>query len=193
MSNRVELWIAGRTATVLLAFTAFVLVTGTALEAQSSGTSEAPVKVAVVDVERVFVESQVIKESREILRDLQERKKSELEAMRQAIQGLNDRLSEGGLSLSEEKLSKLRLELEQKEIEYRRFEDDANRELQQGQEKALRDFQRQVMPVIAEVGRDLGYTAIFNKFQSGLLYAPDEADITNLILQRFDQRGEQGN
>ncbi len=113
--------------------------------------------------------------------------------MRQAIQGLNDRLSEGGLSLSEEKLSKLRLELEQKEIEYRRFEDDANRELQQGQEKALRDFQRQVMPVIAEVGRDLGYTAIFNKFQSGLLYAPDEADITNLILQRFDQRGEQGN
>ena len=193
MSNRVELWIAGRTATVLLAFTAFVLVTGTALEAQSSGTSEAPVKVAVVDVERVFVESPVIKESREILRDLQERKKSELEVMRQAIQVLKDRLSEGGLSLSEEKLSELRLELEQKEIEFRRFEDDANRELQQGQEKALRDFQRQVMPVIAEVGRDLGYTAIFNKFQSGLLYAPDEADITNLILQRFDQRGEQGN
>ena len=31
-----------------------------------------------------------------------------------------------------------------------------------------------------------GYTLIFNKFESGLVFALDNADITNLILQRFD-------
>ena len=47
-------------------------------------------------------------------------------------------------------------------------------------------IERQVMPIINDVGTELGYTLIFNKFESGLVFALDSADITDMILQRFD-------
>ena len=43
-----------------------------------------------------------------------------------------------------------------------------------------------MFPVIEQVGKEGGYAFIFNKFQSGLLYADEAADITNQIIQRFD-------
>lgn len=42
------------------------------------------------------------------------------------------------------------------------------------------------MPIIEQAGQEFGYTLIFNKFQSGLVYADEAADITPLIIQRFD-------
>jgi hypothetical protein len=46
------------------------------------------------------------------------------------------------------------------------------------------------MTIINQVGTELGYTMIFNKFESGLVYAQEGVDITDLILQRFDSSSE---
>ena len=43
-----------------------------------------------------------------------------------------------------------------------------------------------MMPIITEAGTELQYTLIFNKFSSGLLYAKEEVDITDLILERYN-------
>ena len=42
-----------------------------------------------------------------------------------------------------------------------------------------------------EICRELGYTLIFRKFESGLIYADDGVDITNVVIQRIDA-GAQG-
>ncbi len=42
------------------------------------------------------------------------------------------------------------------------------------------------MPVIDAFGKEMGYTAIFNKFNSGFLFAADDVDITNSFIQRFN-------
>ena len=50
--------------------------------------------------------------------------------------------------------------------------------------KAIED---KVMPLIQEIGEAGGYTLIFNKFEdSGLLYANSGADITGMVLERFN-------
>ncbi len=196
MSRRVAPEVAGRRVTLLLLFLLLVVAAANSLEAQPSDdaySAHAPVKVAIIDVQRLVFESKVGKEALGKLRNLREQKQAEAKAMQQEIQELRERLTEGTLSLSEEKLDELQKELEEKIIDYRRFEDDADRELQKGQEKAFENIERQVMPIIRDVGVEFGYTAIFNKFQAGLLYARDEVDITDLILARFDQSAEQGN
>jgi Skp family chaperone for outer membrane proteins len=43
-----------------------------------------------------------------------------------------------------------------------------------------------VMPVINQFGKEMGYTAVFRKFESGLIYADDSIDVTALIIQRLD-------
>ena len=195
MSRRVAPEVAGRRATLLLSFLLLVVAAASSLEAQPSDddSAHAAVKVAIIDVQRLVFDSKVGKEALGKLRNLREQKQAEAKAMQQEIQDLRKRLTEGRLSLSEEKLDDLQKELEEKIIDYRRFEDDADRELQKGQEKAFEDIERQIMPIIRDVGLEFGYTAIFNKFQAGLLYARDEVDITDLILARFDQSAEQGN
>jgi Skp family chaperone for outer membrane proteins len=40
--------------------------------------------------------------------------------------------------------------------------------------------------VINQVGKDLGYTLIFRKFESGLIYADEAIDITSVVIQRLD-------
>ena len=44
------------------------------------------------------------------------------------------------------------------------------------------------MPVINQVGKEHGFTLIFNKFESGLIYADEAIDITTSIIQRLDAR-----
>ena len=48
-------------------------------------------------------------------------------------------------------------------------------------------IEERVMPLIAEIGEEQGFTLIFNKFEdSGLLWATPGADITDLVLERFN-------
>ena len=54
------------------------------------------------------------------------------------------------------------------------------------------DIQRQVMPVITAAGEEFGYTMIFNKFESGLVFAVEEIDLTDMILQRFNSTVSDG-
>ncbi len=192
MTWRVAPGLADRTALPFVVLLLVMLATAQSLVAQPAA-AEPQMKVAIIDVQRLVTDSKVGKAALDVLRSLQEQKQAEADAMQQEIQDLRTRLIEGRLSLSEEKLEELQKNLEQKIIDYRRFQDDADRELKKGQEKAFADIERQVMPIIADLGREFGYTAIFNKYQSGLLYAQADADVTDVVLERFDQRAEQGN
>jgi outer membrane protein len=75
---------------------------------------------------------------------------------------------------------------EDKEIYLRRFQDDATRELNKKRDEILAQIDKQVMPVINQVGKEMGFTLIFRKFESGLIYADETVDITNTIIERLD-------
>lgn len=144
-------------------------------------------KVGVIDVGRLLEQSEAGQAALLRLRSLREEKEAESATKEDEIKQLRDRINEGSLSLSEERLTAMRKELEDKVIAYQRFQDDAQRDFQKLQVDIFEDIQRQVMPVITATGEEHGFTMIFNKFESGLVYAVDEIDITNLILERFNE------
>jgi len=148
--------------------------------------------IAVIDVARILEESTSGKELLAELKKIQESKYGEAEAQQNEMKELQARISEGRLSLSQERLEELRKELERKAIALKRFEDDSNRELNEFRQTRLERIEARLMPIINQVGEEFGYTLIFNKFQSGLVFARQEIDITDLILQRFDAATEQG-
>jgi outer membrane protein len=142
--------------------------------------------VAVIDVQRLLGESRAGKVALEKLRALGEQKQAELETKRTAISELRQRLDEGRLSLSEERQVEMEKELQNGMIELQRLQDDAERALQQERAEEFERIESQVIPLIAAVAEERGYTLVFNKFQSGLLFATESVDITETILQRFD-------
>lgn len=145
------------------------------------------VKVAVIDVERILLESERGKAALDEIEALRAQKQEEGEAMQQEIAELQQRIREGRLSLSEDKLSELQKELEDKSIALRRFQDDANRELSKKRDEVLKAVEDSVFPVINDVGEAGDYTLIFNKFSSGLVYADEAADITDEVIERYNE------
>ncbi|HSM51691.1 MAG TPA: OmpH family outer membrane protein [Thermoanaerobaculia bacterium] len=176
--------------TRLAAIAALVVGLAAAAPADAQG-GDRSMKIALIDVQRLVTDSAVGKEALGRLKSLQDAKVAEGKAMQDEIEALRRKRNEGALSLAADKLAEMEKQLEDKLIAFRRFQDDAEREIGKARETALAEVERKVMPIIEQAGQEFGYSLIFNKFQSGLVYADDAADITPLIIQRFD--AAQGN
>ena|SRR5215210_192770 len=145
-----------------------------------------PIKIAVIDTEKILLSSVAGKKALADLKKLQEAKENELRGRAQELKDLQSKISEGRLSLAQDKLADLSKQYEEKEIALRRLQDDATRELNKKRDEMLAQIDQRVMPVINQAGKDLGYTLIFRKFESGLIYADEAVDITPVIIQRLD-------
>ena len=152
----------------------------------ASAQAPAVAKIAVLDTERVLLGSQTGKKALAELKKLQEAKETELKAKQQEARDLQSKLEAGRLSLAQDKLAAMEKELEDKAISLKRLQDDATRELQKRRDELLGAVDQQVMPVINLMGKELGFTLIFRKFESGLIYADEGLDITNQVIQRLD-------
>ncbi|HVS65625.1 MAG TPA: OmpH family outer membrane protein [Thermoanaerobaculia bacterium] len=144
-------------------------------------------KIGVIDVERILEESSAGKAVIEQLKTLRDEKSNELKSKKDALDQLRQRYTESRLTLAEDKLAEMEKQLEDMTIELQRAQDDAQREMQKRQAEAFGQIETRVLPIINQVGQELGFTLIFNKFQSGLLFAADNVDITDVVIQRFDQ------
>ncbi len=152
----------------------------------------AEVKIGVVNIELVVSESKSGKAARAEMEQLQEGKRQKLEAKRKEIMDLKKRIDDGHLSLAKDLLDDLREDYDAKVVDFGRMEDDANRELKKRSEKLLKEIEQKVLPVIDRVGKEQGFSLIFNKFQSGLVYADDTVEITEAVISALNAESGSG-
>ncbi len=153
-----------------------------------AGPAGGALRIAVIDTEKILLSSAAGKKAIAELKKIQEAKEAELRGKQQEIKDLQDKVAQGRLSLAQDKLADMAKQLEDKEIALRRLSDDAGRELNKKKDDLLGSIDEKVMPVINQIGREQGYTMIFRKFESGLIYADDAIDITNTVVQRLDSQ-----
>ena len=96
------------------------------------------------------------------------------------------------LSLSEEKLTDLQKQLSDKKISMQRYAQDADREVGEARDRELAALEQKIKPVIDSIGKEMGLAAIFNKFESGLVYASEAIDITDTVIKRFNDATASG-
>lgn len=148
--------------------------------------ASAQMNIAVIDVQRVVTESDPGKEALQKLKELQDAKIDQGRGMQQELATMQEQISKQQFTLSEERLAELRKQIEDRGIALQRFQDDAERELDEARRLELGGLEGRIIPVINQVGTEQGYTLIFNKFQSGLVYADETVDITDDVIRRFN-------
>ncbi|MEX1243518.1 MAG: OmpH family outer membrane protein [Thermoanaerobaculia bacterium] len=173
----------------------FVLTVVTCLVAAPAwaqgGTATAPataqsIRIGVINVERLVQESALGKEAFGRVKKLNEVKKEEGEKLSKELRDMEQKLADQGSAMADDKREALQKSYQERAIAFKRFQDDANRELEAAQKKELGELERRVFPVINQVGKDKGFTLIFNKFQSGLVYADEAVDVTDDVLKVFN-------
>ena len=143
-------------------------------------------KLGTIDVQKILTESIRGKALLAELEQYQKSKRDELLAKQNEIEKLQGDFSRNRLTLAEDRLAEMQKEIEDKTIGLRRAQDDAEREFQKRQQREFKEIENALLPIISEVGAEMGFTMLFNKFQSGLVYADEAADITNIVIERFN-------
>jgi outer membrane protein len=163
-----------------------VLAAGASAQPASTTT---PGKIGVIEVQKIVQESAIGKESLARVQKIQQTKQEDLQRRQKELRDLEQKIQDQGKSLSEDAMEKLQKDYQAKALDLKRFQDDAQRELEESQRKELGELEKRIMPVITEVARELGYSLVFNKFNSGLLFADDKAvDLTEAVITKFNSQ-----
>ena len=144
--------------------------------------------VAVIDVNLLVQDSAAGKEAMVRLKKAQDEKVAERKKLTDEINGLQKQLESQRSTLTDSKIADLQKQIEDKSIALKRFDDDAQQQLEDAKRKELDGLEKQIMPIIQELGKERKLLLIFNKFQSGLVYADDSVDLTDEVLKRFNTR-----
>ena len=147
----------------------------------------APARVAVIDVQKVLTQSASGKAAYEKLKKVQDDKMEKAKAMDEELKKLDADIASKRLSLSEDKLTEMQKQLAEKRISMQRYAQDAEREIGEARDKELMALEARIKPVIDGIGKEMGLAAIFNKFESGLVYASEAIDITDTVIKRFNE------
>ncbi|PYQ62706.1 MAG: hypothetical protein DMF58_00935 [Acidobacteria bacterium] len=147
----------------------------------------APARVAVIDVQRVLNTSVAGKVAQDRLKKLQDDKMARASKLQEDLKALDTEMNTKKLSLSEDKLAELQKQIADKQVALQRYGQDADKELGEARDKELLVLEGKIKPVIDQIGKEMGLAAIFNKFESGLVYASDAIDITDSVIKRFNE------
>ena len=149
-----------------------------------------PIKVGVVNQDKVLNESEEGKRLKGELEKLRNAKASAIDAKEKEIKGLQEQLLNAQLSLSEDKREEISRQLKRKRVEYERLNDDAGAEFQEAANRAQSRLISMFRDLIAKYGAEKGYTAIFEV--NTLYFAAPTVDVTAEILTRFNEQAKSG-
>lgn len=163
-----------------------VTVATAALAIPAFAQTSVPARVAVIDVQKVLQQSTAGKAAYDRLKKMQDDRVARAQKMQEEVTAIENDMNSKKLSLSEDKLNEMAKQASDKKIAMQRYAQDADREVSEARDKELAALEGKIKPVIDSIGKEMGLAAIFNKFESGLVYASDAIDITDTVIKRFD-------
>jgi Skp family chaperone for outer membrane proteins len=96
------------------------------------------------------------------------------------------------MTLSNEALMQLTSDLEKKKTARQRFAEDSYREIQDLTNRLFNKIQRELLPIIEQIGKDLDLDVIFDLRNSGAIYFNPRIDITEEVIKRYDASKKSG-
>jgi outer membrane protein len=145
-----------------------------------------PARIAVVDVNKVLSSSVQGKASYDRIKKMQDDRIAKAKQMNDEITALDHEISTKRISLSEDRIAVMTKQLSDKKIAMQRYAQDADREIGEARDRELQMLNMRLKPVIDTMSKEMGLAAVFNKFESGLIYASDAIDITDQVISRIN-------
>ena len=150
--------------------------------------SAGEVRVAVVDMDRVMAESEMGRAEQANIDRLKNDKAALISTKQKELDALEEQIRNASLSWSDERREEQVRQYEAKRIELRRLNEDATRDVQAEFNRALAKLQKAALEVTGAIGREKGYTLVFEKNTPPVLFASDAIEISGEVIQRLNAR-----
>lgn len=145
-----------------------------------------PPPIAVVDVTKVLTTSKAGKAAYNRLKQLQDARVKTASGLDAEVQALQKALDSGRMTMTEAKVAEATKVIADKRVAMQRYAKDADREVKDATDREMAALDEKIKPVIDAIAKEMGLTLVFNKFESGLLFASEAVDISDTVIARFN-------
>lgn len=151
--------------------------------------AQTPFKVGVINIQATLASTKEGQQAATTLQAKFEPRSKEIEQMRNEIASLRDKLNKGQNTMSEAARNDLVRQIDEKTKRLNRSTEDAQAEFGAEQNRVLQELGQKVMAVIDKYARDNGYALVvdISNPQSGVLFASNSIDVTQQVIELYDQ------
>ena len=171
---------------ILAAGVAAAISAQTSAPAPGPATSgSAPAGVAIIDAQRLALESAPGKEAYGRLQKLAAQKKDDLDKVEKEARDLVQKLSDQGSSMPADKLESLQKQADDKQKAWKRMQEDSQKDLQEAERKEMAALENRIGPIVKEYFREKHYSLVLDT-RAGILYADEAINVTDEVLKRIN-------
>jgi outer membrane protein len=153
--------------------------------ASPASLAPAPGGIAIIDAQRLALESAPGKEAYGRLQKLSGLKKEELDRVEKEARDLVQKLSDQGSSMPADKLEALQKQADDKQKTWKRMQEDAQKDLQDAERKEMAALEGRIGPIVKEFFRERHYSLVLDS-RAGIMYADDAVNVTDEVLKRIN-------
>ncbi len=155
-----------------------------------SGAAHAQMKFAYVDMQRALMEIEEGKAAKNKLKSQFDAKQKDLDAKQEELKRENanlEAMAREGV-LKDDKLREKRSDLERKLMEVTKYWQESQKALSEEERRLTQEIFSKMAVIIRGIAEADGFTFVFDKNESGLLFAPDSLDITNELVRKYNAK-----
>lgn len=143
-------------------------------------------KVGVINSQEILEKSTEGKKAIAQLEEKNRKTQQDLAKLDDQIRQLESRLSTQQLTMTQEAILSLSVDLDRKRTERQRMAEDAQKDMQELTQRLYMRIQSEVMPIINKLGQEKGLDLILDLRESGVLFFSPAVDLTQEVIKRYD-------
>jgi len=146
----------------------------------------ADARIGLVDFSRVAAVSTSGKALSARIEEVRSRKQAEVQARGKEVEALESKLTQGATVMNDAARDQLRRQFEKAQVDFQRFTQDAQSEMQQVQRELEQAFLAKARPAVEAVARERSLWAVLSMADSGLVWWDTALDLSDEIAKRID-------
>ncbi|MEF9438202.1 MAG: OmpH family outer membrane protein [Candidatus Mariimomonas ferrooxydans] len=150
----------------------------------------ADLKIGHVDLSKALNDSDRGKKAAKIMEDMINDKKSILIKKENEIKELEEEMKRQSSILTPESMKEKREHLDNLYKNYKRNGKDFQEEIQKKEAELTHKIQKDLLEIVKKIGKEEGYTMIFESGTGGILCAREEFDITDKVVKKYNETSD---
>jgi outer membrane protein len=165
-----------------------LLLGTTLLLALLAPSAQAQVKIGFVDLQRALNEVDDGKSAKAVLKKDFDEKQKQLDAKRVEFEKLKTEFDKQSVVMAEQAKRDRAAELDRKALELQQLFMQLQKDLSDRERDVTRGIFDKMSGIVREIAEADGFTMIFERSDSGLVYAPPALDLTNELIRKYNAR-----
>jgi len=145
-------------------------------------------KIGVINFEKILNESSAGKVGQQQLKNKWEELQKKLNDEKKSVEDFSLSIERESLVLSPEKKRAKQRELEDRVNDLKRMNADFTQEFRALQNERIESMQKEVFAIANDMGKKQGFLLIIERKVGGVIYAPDQVDITDEVIKLYNAK-----